>query len=142
MRKRGGSEPVKASTVYISPAQQKAVLSGLEEKWAHNALAVQERLTQAIDRDDDRAVKNWSVAAGISTEKVLLMKGRPTEIVANVHAHRHELSDVMDKLAKAARVVTTHQRKGYMASDRGPAPLALVTAQTSAAEPVADAETR
>lgn len=127
MRKRGGHEPVKAaSAVYVSPAQVKAVLPELDEKWSRNALAIQERLTQAIDRDDAAAAQKWSISAGIASEKTLLMKGRPTEIVANLHAHRHDLSDVMEKMAKAARVVSVHQRKGYMASDRGPAPLALV----------------
>lgn len=141
MRKRGGSQPVKASTVYISPAQTKAVLSGLDEKWSRNALAIQERLQQAIDRNDHNASRQWAIAGGVATEKTLLVKGYPTEIVANLHAHRHDLSDVMEKMAKAARVVSVHERKGYM-KDRGPAPLALVTAQTPVAEPAADAETR
>jgi hypothetical protein len=89
------------------------VLGGLEHRWSVNALGVQQRFAEAIDRDDAASAQKWAIAAGISTEKVLLMKGRPTEIVANLHAHRHELGAVMDKLASAARVVSVHQRKGY-----------------------------
>jgi hypothetical protein len=90
------------------------VLPELEQRWSVNALGVQTRLHEAIERDDAPAAQKWAIAGGISTEKVLLMKGRPTEIVANLHAHRHDMSDVMDKLAGAARVLSTHQRKGYV----------------------------
>jgi hypothetical protein len=110
----------KALQLYAPPALPKptsdevaGVLGGLEHRWSVNALGVQQRFAEAIDRDDAASAQKWAIAAGISTEKVLLMKGRPTEIVANLHAHRHELSQVMDKLASAARVVSVHQRKGY-----------------------------
>jgi len=119
MRRKGGHLPVEQPTVrpgpvlYVAPEALSNVLGELEHKWSHNALTAQERLTQAIDRDDALNAERWAKTAGISTEKTLLMKGRPTEIVANLHAHRHEIGDVMDKLAVAARVLSNHRRKGY-----------------------------
>ena len=55
--------------------------------------------------------KNLSVAGAVSTEKTFLAAGQPTEIVANLHAHRHDLGPLMDRLQAtlrgAARVPTT-----------------------------------
>ena len=90
------------------------VLDGLEHKWSSNALGVQQRFTEAIARDDASSAQRWAVAGGISTEKVLLMKGRPTEIVANLHAHRIDLAPLMDKLAASARILDQHKGKGYL----------------------------
>ncbi len=106
MRTAKGHLPIQQPKplAHVAPEALTGVLSGLEDKWSRNALGVQQRFGEAIARDDAQAAQKWAIAAGISTEKVLLMKGRPTEIVANLHAHRHELGDVMDKLAIAARV--------------------------------------
>ena len=54
--------------------------------------------------------KDLAIRGGIATEKALLAAGQPTEIVANVHAHRHEIGPLMDRLAQAARVLSV--RKG------------------------------
>ena len=105
--------PTLKPLAYVSPEARQNVLGALEDKWSTNALGIQQRLDEAIARDDASASQKWAIAAGISTEKVLLMKGRPTEIIANLHAHRHELSPLMDKLASAARVLDVHTRKGY-----------------------------
>ena len=86
-------------------AQITAVTDGLEYKWSHNALAIQDRLTQAIELGNASDAQRWAVAGGISTEKVLLLKGRPMEITGHLHAHRHDLGAVMDKLALAARTL-------------------------------------
>lgn len=87
-------------------AQIATVTDGLEYKWSHNALAIQDRLTQAVEYGDASAAQKWAIAGGISTEKVLLMKGRPTELVGHIHAHRHDLGDVMEKLSRALRPAT------------------------------------
>ncbi len=97
-------------------AQVANVLPELEQRWSVNALGVQERLTQAVERDDAQAAQKWAIAGGISTEKVLLMKGRPTEIIANLHAHRHELGDIAAKLAIAASVQQRHVQRGFAKS--------------------------
>ncbi len=62
---------------------------------------VQDRYTQAIERDDHNAASKWALAGAISTDKILVLKGRPTEIVGHMHAHRHDLGAVMDKLSRA-----------------------------------------
>lgn len=107
---------------HVSSEAIQQVLPALDERWSRNALGVQQRFSEAIERDDASAAQKWAIAAGISTEKVLLMRGRPTEIVANLHAHRHELGDVMDKLATAARVLSVHERKGYRQHRELPVP--------------------
>src|SRR3990167_10508961 len=86
-----------------TPAQITAVTDILEHRWSSNALMVQDRYTQAIERDDHNAASKWALAGAISTDKILVLKGRPTDIIGHVHAHRHDLSAVMDKLATALR---------------------------------------
>ena len=106
---------VPVSKPYVAPtsAQVQQVLPELEQRWSINALSVQQRLHEAVERDDAASAQKWAIAGGISTEKVLLMKGRPTEIVANLHAHRHELGDIAAKLAIAASVQARHVQRGY-----------------------------
>lgn len=84
-------------------AQIATVTDGLEYKWSHNALAIQDRLTQAVELGQAADAQKWAIAGGISTEKVLLLKGRPTEITGHFHAHRHELGPLMDRLAQLVR---------------------------------------
>ena len=84
-----------------TPAQIGAVTDVLEHRWSHNALAIQDRLTEAVDLGLASDAQKWAIAGGISTEKVLLLKGRPTEITGHIHAHRHELGPLMDKLARS-----------------------------------------
>ena len=86
-------------------AQIATVTDGLEYKWSHNALAIQDRLTQAVELGQAADAQKWAIAGGISTEKVLLLKGRPTEITGHVHAHRHDIGPLMDRLAHALRPV-------------------------------------
>ena len=86
-------------------AQIATVTDGLEYKWSHNALAIQDRLTQAVELGQAADAQKWAIAGGISTEKVLLLKGRPTEITGHFHAHRHELGPLMDRLAAIVRPV-------------------------------------
>ena len=94
-----------------TPAQIATVTDVLEHKWSSNALSIQDRLTQAIDAGDASSAQRWAISGGISTEKVLLLKGRPTEIIANLHAHRHELGPLMEKLAIAARSLHASQAR-------------------------------
>ena len=64
----------------------------------------------------------------MTTDKLLVFAGRPTQIVANLHAHRHELGDIAAKLAIAASVQQRHVQRGYArvlpaASDGSPLPI-------------------
>ena len=52
--------------------------------------------------------KDLAIRGGIATEKALLAAGQPTEIVANVHAHRHEIGPLMERLMIAGRVLASH----------------------------------
>lgn len=89
------------------------VIPELTDKWSRTTLMALERLEQAIADGDGLGSKYWATAAGIGTDKIMPLKGMPTQIVSNLHAHRHEIGDVMDKLAIAARVLTRHEQKGY-----------------------------
>ena len=93
--------PAKLSSPTV--AQIEAVTDVLEHRWSSNALMVQDRLTHAIERDDHNAAAKWALAGGISTDKVLILKGRPTDIVGHVHAVRHEIGPLMDRLARVLR---------------------------------------
>ena len=99
MRLARMTQPLRKAT----QADTAVVLDGLESRWSMNALDIQQRLSQAIDEGDAANAQRWAVAGGISTEKVLLLKGRPTEIVASLHAHRHEIGPLFDRLAQMAR---------------------------------------
>ena len=97
------SGPAPARLPAPTTAQIGAVTDVLEHRWSSNALLIQDRLTQAIERDDHNAASKWALGGAISTDKILVLQGRPTAIVGHLHAHRHELSQVMDKLAIALR---------------------------------------
>ena len=90
-----------------TPAQIGAVTDVLEHRWSYNALAIQDRLTEAVELGHAADAQKWAISGGISTEKVLLLKGRPTEITGHIHAHRHELAPLMDKLARSIGMGTT-----------------------------------
>jgi len=105
-------------------AQIATVTDGLEYKWSHNALAIQDRLTQAVELGDAAQAQRWAIAAGISTDKVLVLKGRPTEIIANLHAHRHDMAPLMDKLSAAIKFTSA---RGFAPEPVAHAQRALVT---------------
>ena len=86
-----------------TPAQIASVTDVLEHRWASNALMAQDRFTQAIERDDHHAANKWAVTNGIATDKILALQGRPTTYVGHIHVHRHELSSVMEKIARSLR---------------------------------------
>ena len=66
---------------------------------------------QALDRVrggvglSSQDVKNYALAMAISIDKVALIQGWPTQVVAHLHEHRHEVSDIAGKLAEVARRV-------------------------------------
>lgn len=50
-------------------------------------------------------LRNASITMGVATDKLQLLAGQPTQIVAGVHAHRVDLSGVAEKLAAVARLL-------------------------------------
>jgi hypothetical protein len=71
--------------------------------WATNAKSLQQCMVESIGERNNQATKNWAIAAGIATEKTLLLDGQPTQLVAHMHAHRHDLGQIIDKLTSVAR---------------------------------------
>lgn len=91
--------------------------------WQQSALGVLDEI-ELRRREGTLTPRDWkdlTIAGGVSTEKALLAAGQPTEIVANMHAHRHDVSPLMDKLAAAARVLVTHQRRDRVKITQSPA---------------------
>ena len=70
---------------------------------------------QALDRVrggvglSSQDVKNYALAMAISIDKVALIQGWPTSVVAHLHEHRHEVSDIAGKLAQVARTLDADQ---------------------------------
>ena len=47
-------------------------------------------------------LRNASIVMGVSTDKLQLLAGQPTQIVAGLHAHRVDLPGIAAKLARVA----------------------------------------
>ena len=47
--------------------------------------------------------KNYALSAAISIDKVALIQGWPTQVIAHLHEHRHDIKGLADKLASVAR---------------------------------------
>ena len=83
--------------------------------WQQSALGVLDEI-ELRRREGTLTPRDWkdlTIAGGVSTEKALLAAGQPTEIVANLHAHRHDLGPIADKLNSAARVLALRQKNGH-----------------------------
>ncbi len=70
----------------------------LREKWESATEKALRNLAEALNGTKDRLSKDAALTAAICTDKVLLLQGRPTQIVANLHQHRHELGDLVGRL--------------------------------------------
>ena len=51
--------------------------------------------------------KNYALTAAISIDKLAMVQGWPTQVIAHLHEHRHKLHEVGDKLAAVARVLSS-----------------------------------
>jgi len=110
---RGASEQV-AALKGITAEQRKNVIEELDQRWCAHALDNLQRAQESAAAGKSFDARNWTWAAGVATDKVFAIREIPTQIVSNVHEHRHDISQVMDKLAVAARVLNTHRSKGYV----------------------------
>jgi len=90
------------------------VLDALQHDWGRHALMALARATEAVVDGDARAAQGMSIAAGIGTDKALVMAGRPTALVMQIHAHRLELGSIAQALsgARAALGPPTHLPTG------------------------------
>ena len=51
--------------------------------------------------------KNYALTAAISTDKLAMVQGWPTQVIAHLHEHRHQVAGVADKLASVARALAS-----------------------------------
>lgn len=49
--------------------------------------------------------KDAAMTLATCTEKALLLSGQPTQIVAGIHEHRHNLADIAGKLARVSKLI-------------------------------------
>src|SRR2546426_8562986 len=61
--------------------------------------ANQSRNTETTSSD----LRNHAVTMGVATEKLQLLHGMPTQIVANLHEHRLDMTAIAQRLANVAR---------------------------------------
>ena len=81
------------------------VLPELERSWSENALLTQQRIQQALERNDHNAAKAFAITGGVCTDKILAIKNGPAAPAIHLHAHRYELGGLMDRLAVAAKAL-------------------------------------
>ena len=89
----------KGGLTALSVADKASVMPALEDRWTQNAFYCQQRLSEALERNDHNAGKAWAWAGGVSTDKVIKLKEGPTAPIVHLHAHRHELGPLFDRLA-------------------------------------------
>ena len=75
---------------------------GLVAAWQQQAFAALDEmeLRQREGTLTPRDAKDLAIKGGICTEKALLAAGQPTEVIGHVHAYRHELGPLIQRLAK------------------------------------------
>ena len=87
----------------------------LLQRWQDVAFRIQDKLNAALDNSRANDVKAYSIAAGVATDKLLILAGRPTSIVAGLHEIRHSLPQLA---ATLSRVATRISEPIDMATDR------------------------
>jgi hypothetical protein len=72
----------------------------MRERWETALNSALSRLQSALDDPTSRSSKDAALTAAIATDKVLLLQGRPTNIVANLH--KHDVGALVDRLRSLA----------------------------------------
>ena len=72
--------------------------------WQDRTKGFLERARQATDKDRPMDAKNWATAAGIGTDKLLVLGGRPTQIIQGINTVRHELPQLIGRLVQVAKL--------------------------------------
>ncbi len=98
----------RAPVLNLSKPRDKRVLAvidrdGLVAAWQQQAFAALDEmeLRQREGTLTPRDAKDLAIKGGICTEKALLAAGQPTEVIGHVHAYRHELGPLIQRLANA-----------------------------------------
>lgn len=108
-----GAQAQLAELKAITTDERNNVVGELDKRWCDHALHNLQRAREATEAGKSFDARNYTWAAGVSTDKVFAIREIPTQIVANLHAHRVNLSSILDKFASASRVLSVHQRKGF-----------------------------
>lgn len=80
-------------------------------EWQDIAFRLQKLLKAAITNDRPNDAKAYSIAAGVATDKLLVLAGRPTSIVAGLHEVRHSLPQLAATLTKVAEIINVESEK-------------------------------
>ena len=119
----------------ITADERNNVVALLDERWCAHAFDNLQRAREAAEAGKSFDARNWTWAAGVATDKVFAIREIPTHIVSNIHEHRHDLTQVMDKLASAARVLDAHRRKGFQSVSAHSVQVPVISALSSAQKP-------
>src|SRR2546426_521614 len=71
--------------------------------WQNLAFSLTAQVQKSIDNGKAADAKGYAIAAGIATDKTLLMAGRPTNLTLNIHEVRHTLPQLAATLAELAK---------------------------------------
>lgn len=74
----------------------------LMEKWQASTFKSLDLLDKAQDAGRSLDAQRWAVTAAVGTDKLQILAGRPTNIVASVHEVRHTLPQLASRLAQIA----------------------------------------
>mgnify|MGYP001566962313 CR=1 FL=1 len=108
-----GAHAQQAALRGITPDQRRNVVEELDQRWSEAAFDFLQRAKEATEAGKSFDARNWVWAGGVATDKTFLCRALPTQIVANLHEHRVDLSGILDKFRVATQVLSVHQRKGY-----------------------------
>ncbi len=97
----------------ITADERRNVVEELDQRWCAQAFNFLQRAEESTEAGKSFDARNWTWAAGVATDKVFAIREIPTQIVANLHEHRHDLSGIADKLLVAAKVLETHRKRGF-----------------------------
>jgi hypothetical protein len=74
-------------------------------KWQDASFRLQDKLMAAMDNNRPADVKAYAIAAGVATDKLLVLAGRPTSIVAGLHEVRHTRPQRVATLNQVATII-------------------------------------
>ena len=105
---RANNKLTRTPVLSLSTPRDKRVLKVVDREeliasWQQSALGALDEI-ELRRREGSLTPRDWkdlSIAAGVSTEKTFLSAGQPTEIIGNLHAHRHEIGPLMARIARA-----------------------------------------
>ena len=77
----------------------------LISRWQDISFRTMVKLNAALDNDRPNDAKAYAIAAGVATDKLLVLAGRPTSIVAGLHEIRHSLPQLAATLSQVAKQI-------------------------------------